>query len=77
MSTPRLCFPCFNNLILHLGNIQEILDFDNMYSLFKNRSASCICGNYLSVLTTGYMLFPVIYDTHWWKHTVTPFYLTY
>ena len=39
-------------LILHLGNIQEILDFVNMYSLFKNRSASCICGNYLSVLTT-------------------------
>ena len=52
-------------LILHLGNIQEILDFVNMYSLFKNRSASCICGNYLSLLTTGYMLFPVIYDTRW------------
>ena len=29
-------------LILHLGNMQEILDFVNMYSLFKNRSASCI-----------------------------------
>lgn len=78
MSTPRLCFPAsITYLILHLGNIQEILDFVNMYSLFKNRSASCICGNYLSLLTTGYMLFPVIYDTRWWKHAVTAFFLTY
>ena len=54
-------------LILRLGNynIQEILDFVKMFNLFKNRSASCICGNYLSVLTTGYMLFPIIYDTCW------------
>ena len=47
-------------LILHLGNIQEILDFVKVYKIFKNRPASCICGNYLSVLTTGYMLFPII-----------------
>ena len=49
-------------LILHLGNynIQEILDFVKMYNLFKNRSASCSCGNYLSVFTTGYMLFPIM-----------------
>ena len=54
-------------LILRLGNynIQEILDFVKMFNLFKNRSASCICGNYLSVLTTGYMLFPIMYDTCW------------
>ena len=47
-------------LILHLGNIQEILDFVKMYNLFKNRSASCIC----TVAT-------ILISTHYWLHIVS------